>query len=366
MPTPPLLHMTTATAWRTALSTGELSAQSLATQGFLHLSTPQQVHLPANRLYAGRTDLVLLWIDPARLAGLGVRFEPGVPGDPASMTFPHLYAPLPVTAVIAVTGYPPGPDGAFTTPDDLLDVGDTAARALLLHPSIARRRAHRRVPVSGGVAVLDPRHPLSHEHNTLLVAGGVAGATVAAEAEEVLGGAGCAHRAALVAHPGTATGLADAGWEVAELVVMAHAGGRDTTPSAAQVVDQHHVHPLWRDGWRRAGLDEATVDALVAREPVVDSAVRVLDVAVTVDGDVRSAGQLRIDGASAALESVLTHPDHRRRGHAGDVVTTALALAAQHGVDLVVLEAAAEDWSQQWYARRGFAPVGRRWECLRA
>ena len=42
-----------------------------------------------------------------------VLWEPGVPADPDSMLFPHLYGPLRVTAVINVTDYRPGPDGLF-------------------------------------------------------------------------------------------------------------------------------------------------------------------------------------------------------------------------------------------------------------
>lgn len=80
--------------------------------GFVHLSAPEQVHLPANRLYAGRTDLVLLMIDPSKLTD-PVRWEPGVLTDPESMLFPHLYGPLPVAAVTSVTSYLPGDDGRF-------------------------------------------------------------------------------------------------------------------------------------------------------------------------------------------------------------------------------------------------------------
>ncbi|QLL09368.1 DUF952 domain-containing protein [Mycobacterium vicinigordonae] len=82
------------------------------TAAFVHLSTPQQVHLPANRLYAGRRDLVLLYIDAAALAA-PVRWETGVPGDPESMLFPHLYGALPVAAVRQVVAYPPEADGTF-------------------------------------------------------------------------------------------------------------------------------------------------------------------------------------------------------------------------------------------------------------
>ena len=48
-------------------------------------------------------------VDPARLTD-PVRFEDGVPADPGGMLFPHLYGPLPVSAVIAVVPYrPPAP-----------------------------------------------------------------------------------------------------------------------------------------------------------------------------------------------------------------------------------------------------------------
>ena len=42
-----------------------------------------------------------------------VQWEPGVPTDPESMRFPHLYGPLPLAAVVEVTAFLPGPDGSF-------------------------------------------------------------------------------------------------------------------------------------------------------------------------------------------------------------------------------------------------------------
>lgn len=107
-----LVHICASDDWQLAKDLGVHRPESLETVGFIHLSTPEQLHLPANRLYAGRTDLVLLHIDPDRLTD-PVRWEPGVPADPESMLFPHLYGPLPADAVTSVTPYRPGPDGSF-------------------------------------------------------------------------------------------------------------------------------------------------------------------------------------------------------------------------------------------------------------
>lgn len=90
----------------------------MRTEGFIHCSTADQVHLPANALARGRTDLVLLEIDPARLTS-AVRCEPGDPADPNSMKFPHVYGPIEVDAVVAVHEFIPGPDGSFAVPDEL-------------------------------------------------------------------------------------------------------------------------------------------------------------------------------------------------------------------------------------------------------
>jgi uncharacterized protein (DUF952 family) len=107
-----LLHICAAPDWVSAQRHGEHRPDSLRDVGFVHLSTPHQVHLAANRVYLGRTDLLLLHVDTSRLES-PVRWERGAATDPASMLFPHLYGPLPVSAVIAVTEYRPGEDGRF-------------------------------------------------------------------------------------------------------------------------------------------------------------------------------------------------------------------------------------------------------------
>ncbi|NUS93997.1 MAG: DUF952 domain-containing protein [Nocardia sp.] len=107
-----LVHLCTPGEWTLAEERGEHRPDSLRSEGFVHLSAPQQVHLPANRLFAGRRDLLLLRLDPDLLAA-PVRWEPGAPSDDPALRFPHLYGPLPVESVRGVDSYLPGPDGLF-------------------------------------------------------------------------------------------------------------------------------------------------------------------------------------------------------------------------------------------------------------
>ncbi len=107
-----VIHLCSAADWVAAGAAGEVRPASLGEAGFVHLSTRRQVHLPANRIFAGRLDLKILYVDTGLLAA-PLRWEPGVPGDPIWMRFPHLYGPLPVSAVVEVADYLPEADGRF-------------------------------------------------------------------------------------------------------------------------------------------------------------------------------------------------------------------------------------------------------------
>jgi uncharacterized protein (DUF952 family) len=110
-----ILHFCPISDWQKARTAGAYTADTLVTPGFIHCSTPEQVHKPAS-LVRGRTDLVLLEIDEARLSA-PVRYERGDPGDPQA--FPHVYGPIPLTAIQAVHDFPPNPDGTFSLPPAL-------------------------------------------------------------------------------------------------------------------------------------------------------------------------------------------------------------------------------------------------------
>ncbi len=104
-----IVHFCRRDSWAAARAAGEYSGDTLASEGFIHCSPWEHVHVPANALALGRTDLVLLEIDPSRLTA-PVRWEPS-PTD--GMTFPHVYGPIDLTAVVAVHDYQPGSDGTF-------------------------------------------------------------------------------------------------------------------------------------------------------------------------------------------------------------------------------------------------------------
>ncbi|OZM73152.1 glutathione S-transferase [Amycolatopsis antarctica] len=115
-----ILHICAAADWMAAQQggTSDYRAASLDDAGFVHCSDRGTLHLPANALYAGRADLVLLEIDETRL-DVPVRWEPGVPPAPGAPWFPHVYGPVPLNAVVAVHEFLPGPDGVFTLPPAL-------------------------------------------------------------------------------------------------------------------------------------------------------------------------------------------------------------------------------------------------------
>lgn len=80
-------------------------------EGFVHLSTRQQVLATAQRYYAERTDLVLLVIDASALEK-DVCYENLLGGEEL---FPHYYAVIPRTAVLRFGALVLGHDGSFSS-----------------------------------------------------------------------------------------------------------------------------------------------------------------------------------------------------------------------------------------------------------
>lgn len=113
-----ILHICPAADWAAVPSGGVYAPASLTDVGFVHCSDFGTVQFPADRVFRGRIDLLLLVVDPDRLE-VPVRWEPADPPEPGAPWFPHVYGPIPTAAVVAVHPFPPGPDGSFRLPPEL-------------------------------------------------------------------------------------------------------------------------------------------------------------------------------------------------------------------------------------------------------
>ena len=93
--------------WRGAEQAGVFAGAPVdLADGYIHFSTAAQVAETAARWFAGRDDLVLAAIE-AEALGPVLRWEPSRGGA----LFPHLYAPLPLSAVRWARPLPLGADG---------------------------------------------------------------------------------------------------------------------------------------------------------------------------------------------------------------------------------------------------------------
>lgn len=95
---------------------GDYFRGELDREGFIHLSEAGTVCRVADAFFAGRHDLLLLEVDSRLLASDRLRYE-DLYGE--GLSFPHLYGPLPLTAVRRVLAFPCGPDGRFQLPADV-------------------------------------------------------------------------------------------------------------------------------------------------------------------------------------------------------------------------------------------------------
>jgi uncharacterized protein (DUF952 family) len=98
--------------WREAERTGAYGGSPVdRADGFVHFSTAAQLAETARRHFAGLADQLLVAVRAADL-GPALAWEVSRGGD----LFPHLYGPLPLTAVAWVEPLPLGPDGLHVFP----------------------------------------------------------------------------------------------------------------------------------------------------------------------------------------------------------------------------------------------------------
>ena len=93
--------------WLEAEETGRFAGAPVdRADGFIHLSTADQVGETARRHFAGQSDLLLVAVE-AKALGEALRWEASRGGA----LFPHLYGPLAAASVAWVKPLPLGPQG---------------------------------------------------------------------------------------------------------------------------------------------------------------------------------------------------------------------------------------------------------------
>ena len=115
-----IYHITSLAAWTEARQRGDYRADSLATEGFIHCSTNEQVIPVTEKYYKGQEGLLVLVIEPERLTS-DLKWEPPAegappPGVPKDALFPHIYGPINLEAVVRVLDLQSQPDGKYSFP----------------------------------------------------------------------------------------------------------------------------------------------------------------------------------------------------------------------------------------------------------
>ncbi|MBN9073541.1 MAG: DUF952 domain-containing protein [Rhizobiales bacterium] len=99
--------------WEEALATGRFTGAPVDHRdGYIHFSTAAQARETAAKHFAGQAGLLIVAVDTASL-GDALKYEVSRGGA----LFPHLYADLPLDAVLWAKPLPLGADGVHVFPD---------------------------------------------------------------------------------------------------------------------------------------------------------------------------------------------------------------------------------------------------------
>jgi uncharacterized protein (DUF952 family) len=104
----PIYKILSAAQWEGAQRAGVFEGSELdLADGYIHFSTGPQARETAAKHFAGQADLLLLTVDSQRCPPAALRWEPSRGGA----LFPHLYANLELSSVVAVDELPLDADG---------------------------------------------------------------------------------------------------------------------------------------------------------------------------------------------------------------------------------------------------------------
>ena len=105
-----------AAQWQEAIADGRFDgSEHDVRDGFIHFSTAAQARETAAKHFAGQRDLVIAAVDMTRL-GAALKWETSRGGD----LFPHLYASLPMSAVVWSKPLPLDASGLHVFPVEMV------------------------------------------------------------------------------------------------------------------------------------------------------------------------------------------------------------------------------------------------------
>ena len=110
-----IYHLSTPDEWAAAQRSGAYTSssrdRSLEQEGFIHCSRADQIGGVLERYYQGAGPLLLLSVATELLTAPWQDDEIG-PG----VFYPHVYGPINLDAVVAITPLEPRPDGRYDVP----------------------------------------------------------------------------------------------------------------------------------------------------------------------------------------------------------------------------------------------------------
>ena len=159
-----------------------------------------------------------------------------------------------------------------------------------------------------------------------------------------------------------AMGMAEHGYAIERMVVMAHRREPDRPHEAAateeidvDVYRELNIEVTAREPWgRQPGMAEMMADF---RRVLVER-IGARFFAQRVDGRLAGSCELYVDGDTAQIEDVSTLEEYRGEGIARNVVLRAVEEALRAGATLVFLFADDDDWPKHLYGRLGFDAIG--------